>query len=81
MLQRALGKLSIDSVQFTETTTNNNMCASFVSFGSETRRDASCMTSPPTPPCSDGDSGDPLWNVAVHRAADWRRPANEVMPG
>lgn len=28
-----------------------------------------------------GDDGDLLWKVAVHRATDWRRPANDVVVG
>ena len=28
-----------------------------------------------------GDDGDLLWKVAVHRATDWRRPANDVIEG
>lgn len=29
----------------------------------------------------DGEDGDLLWKVAVHRATDWRRPANDVVAG
>jgi hypothetical protein len=28
-----------------------------------------------------GEDGDLLWKVAVHRATDWRRPANDVVVG
>ena len=28
-----------------------------------------------------GEDGDLLWKVAVHRATDWRRPANDVVAG